>query len=114
MTVFLWLAANVDTARGLLGTELAALVGESYDRAYGDMVRVQQLTELEEVIAYSKADTICEHWDWPFLIICIYLWDLGLSTLILAKSHCTMLSKHDLKEICVRRLLYSEDLMPQA
>lgn len=44
-------------ARELLGTELAALVGESYDRAYGDMVRVQQLTELEEVIAYTQADT---------------------------------------------------------
>lgn len=43
-------------ARELLGTELAALVGESYDRAYGDMVRVQQLTELEEVIRYSQLD----------------------------------------------------------
>lgn len=51
------LAASVSTARELLGTELAALVGESYDRAYGDMVRVQQLTELEEVIAYTLADT---------------------------------------------------------
>ena len=48
----------MNTARELLGTELAALVGESYDRAYGDMVRVQQLTELEEVIAYSQAHTI--------------------------------------------------------
>ena len=42
-----------ERARGLLGTELSALVGESYERAYGAMVRVQQLTELEEVIAYS-------------------------------------------------------------
>lgn len=30
---------HVDRARELLGTELAALVGESYERAYGDMVR---------------------------------------------------------------------------
>lgn len=52
-------AAMVSTARELLGTELAALVGESYDRAYGDMVRVQQLTELEEVIAYTQAHTSC-------------------------------------------------------
>ena len=36
-------------------TDLAALVGESYERAYTDMVRVQQLTELEEVIAYKGA-----------------------------------------------------------
>ena len=39
--------------------ELAALVGESYERAYGDMVRVQQLTELEEVIGYSTALAVC-------------------------------------------------------
>lgn len=54
------LAANVDHARELLGTELSALVGESYDRAYGDMVRVQQLTELEEVIRYSQLHNDCE------------------------------------------------------
>ena len=47
----------MDKARELLGTELAALVGESYERAYGDMVRVQQLTELEEVINYTQAHT---------------------------------------------------------
>ena len=50
---------NVERARELLGVELAALVGESYERAYGDMVRVQQLTELEEVIGYSNALTLC-------------------------------------------------------
>lgn len=47
----------VERSRDLLGTELAALVGESYERAYGDMVRVQQLTELEEVIAYSQGES---------------------------------------------------------
>ena len=50
-------AVHVDKARELLGTELAALVGESYERAYGDMVRVQQLTELEEVMQYTQAHT---------------------------------------------------------
>lgn len=49
------IAVHVERARELLGVELAALVGESYERAYGDMVRVQQLTELEEVITFSNA-----------------------------------------------------------
>ena len=49
----------MERARELLGVELAALVGESYERAYGDMVRVQQLTELEEVIGYSNALALC-------------------------------------------------------
>ena len=52
------LAVHVEHARELLGSELAALVGESYERAYPDMVRVQQLTELEEVIDYSQAEAI--------------------------------------------------------
>lgn len=42
----------VERARRCLATELAALVLESYDRAYSNMVRVQQLSELEEVIEY--------------------------------------------------------------
>ena len=42
-----------------MSTELAALVGESYERAYSDMVRVQQLTELEEVIDYKEAMARC-------------------------------------------------------
>ncbi|CAI9104219.1 OLC1v1002849C2 [Oldenlandia corymbosa var. corymbosa] len=42
----------VERARKCLATELAALVLESYDRAYSNMVRVQQLSELEEVIEY--------------------------------------------------------------
>lgn len=42
----------VEGARDALVTDLAALVGESYERAYGDMVRVQQLSELEECIEY--------------------------------------------------------------
>lgn len=47
---------HVDRARELLGTELAALVGESYERAYGDIVRIQQLTELEEVIEWRTCE----------------------------------------------------------
>lgn len=42
----------VERARKCLATEVAALVLESYDRAYNNMVRIQQLSELEEVIDY--------------------------------------------------------------
>ncbi|BBN14806.1 serine/threonine-protein kinase mTOR [Marchantia polymorpha subsp. ruderalis] len=42
----------IENARNCLATELAALVLESYDRAYSNMVRVQQLAELEEVIDF--------------------------------------------------------------
>ncbi len=37
-----------------MSTDLAALVGESYERAYTDMVRVQQLTELVVVTHYMR------------------------------------------------------------
>lgn len=43
----------IDTARDLLDTELTAMVGESYQRAYNSMVAVQMLAELEEVIQYK-------------------------------------------------------------
>jgi FKBP12-rapamycin complex-associated protein len=46
----------VERARDLLGTDLAALVGESYERAYADMLRVQQLTELEEILAVKREE----------------------------------------------------------
>ncbi|KAL8541637.1 hypothetical protein ACS0TY_002778 [Phlomoides rotata] len=42
----------VERARKCLATEVAALVLESYERAYSNMVRIQQLSELEEVIEY--------------------------------------------------------------
>ena len=35
---------------------MSALVGESYERAYADMVRVQQLTELEEIVIVKAAE----------------------------------------------------------
>ncbi|XP_027362305.1 serine/threonine-protein kinase TOR isoform X2 [Abrus precatorius] len=46
----------VERARKCLATELAALVLESYERAYSNMVRVQQLAELEERIQGAKSN----------------------------------------------------------
>lgn len=43
----------IDQTRLLLDTELTAMAGESYERAYGAMVCVQMLAELEEVIQYK-------------------------------------------------------------
>ncbi|XP_044740220.1 serine/threonine-protein kinase Tor [Chrysoperla carnea] len=43
----------INTARDLLDTELTAMASESYQRAYGAMVYVQMLAELEEVIQYK-------------------------------------------------------------
>lgn len=43
----------IDKARDLIDTELTALSGESYNRAYNAMVQVQMLTELEEAIQYK-------------------------------------------------------------
>ena len=40
----------INDARDILDTELSALVGESYSRAYGVMVSIQLLSELEEII----------------------------------------------------------------
>ncbi|KAF1987263.1 phosphatidylinositol 3-kinase tor2 [Aulographum hederae CBS 113979] len=45
---------HIDTARGLLETELTALLSESYDRAYLQILRVQMLAELEEIIEYKQ------------------------------------------------------------
>lgn len=47
---------HVEAAREALASELATLAGESYERAYGGMVRAQQLTELDEVMIYAAAD----------------------------------------------------------
>ncbi|XP_004346781.2 TOR pathway phosphatidylinositol 3-kinase TorA [Capsaspora owczarzaki ATCC 30864] len=43
----------ITVTRDLLDTELTALAGESYNRAYGVVVRVQMLAELEEVMQYK-------------------------------------------------------------
>ncbi|XP_035228341.1 serine/threonine-protein kinase mTOR-like [Stegodyphus dumicola] len=56
----------IDKARDLLDTELTALAGESYSRAYGAMVHVQMMSELEEVIQYKlipeRRDAIKQKW----------------------------------------------------
>ncbi|KYQ91695.1 protein kinase [Tieghemostelium lacteum] len=44
----------IEHARQLVDTELTALLGESYNRAYKVVVRLQQLSELEEIIEYKK------------------------------------------------------------
>jgi FKBP12-rapamycin complex-associated protein len=40
----------VDATRELLGVQLPALVGESYQRAYDVFVSVQELAEIEDII----------------------------------------------------------------
>lgn len=45
---------HIFTARDLLVTEMSALVNESYNRAYGVVVRTQMVAELEEVIQYKR------------------------------------------------------------
>lgn len=44
----------IEQAREALDTELSALVSESYNRAYQQVVRVQMLAELEELIVYKQ------------------------------------------------------------
>ncbi|GMM52375.1 phosphatidylinositol kinase-related protein kinase [Starmerella bacillaris] len=51
---------QVCKARDQLLPELSALVSESYSRAYGVCVRVQMLSELEEVMAYMKLGDFAE------------------------------------------------------
>ncbi|KAF2153226.1 TOR1 phosphatidylinositol 3-kinase [Myriangium duriaei CBS 260.36] len=47
--------AYIARAREGLDTELSALLGESYTRAYSVIVRVQMLAELEEIIVYKQS-----------------------------------------------------------
>jgi len=47
---------HIERAREGLDTELSALLGESYTRAYSVVVRVQMLAELEEIITYKKSN----------------------------------------------------------
>jgi len=47
-------SVHIGSARDKLDGELCALLGESYTRAYGTVVRVQMLAELEEIITYKK------------------------------------------------------------
>ena len=50
----------IERARDGLDGELCALLGESYNRAYSVVVRVQMLAELEEIITYKKSDNYPE------------------------------------------------------
>ena len=45
----------IEKARDDLDKELYAMLNESYTRAYGVVVRVQMLAELEEIITYKKS-----------------------------------------------------------
>ncbi|KAI8799565.1 hypothetical protein BJ742DRAFT_749830 [Cladochytrium replicatum] len=43
--------------RNLLDKELVALLGESYERAYAVVVRVQMLAELEQIVIYKRTNS---------------------------------------------------------
>ena len=45
----------IGKARKAVNSELTAIIGESYNRAYNVVVRTQMLTELEEIITYKKS-----------------------------------------------------------
>ena len=47
-------SVHIEKARDDLDKELYAMLNESYTRAYGVVVRVQMLAELEEIITYKK------------------------------------------------------------
>jgi FKBP12-rapamycin complex-associated protein len=50
----------ITSTREFLDTELIAMISESYNRAYRTIVRVQMLSELEEVLEYKKSEKIPE------------------------------------------------------
>ena len=51
--MYLFIEQCIDKARDMMDTDLTAMAGESYQRAYGAMVNVQMLSELEEVIQFK-------------------------------------------------------------
>eukprot|EP01122_Echinamoeba_exundans_P010671 TRINITY_DN4046_c0_g1_i4.p1 TRINITY_DN4046_c0_g1~~TRINITY_DN4046_c0_g1_i4.p1 ORF type:complete len:2948 (+),score=528.09 TRINITY_DN4046_c0_g1_i4:172-9015(+) len=53
----------INNCRDLLDTELTALFGESYQRAYTALIRAQQLAEMEEIIEYKQKTTDPERRD---------------------------------------------------
>lgn len=66
----------IELTRELLDTELMALVGESYNRAYSVVVRIQMLAELDEIILYKqyydapeKQSLIRKSWTTRFLFL---------------------------------------------
>lgn len=63
----------IDLSRDLIDNELTTMASESYQRAYGAMVHVQMLSELEEVMQYKlvpeRRETLKEMW-WQRLQCC--------------------------------------------
>lgn len=51
---------HIFKARDLLVTEISALINESYNRAYGVVVRTQMIAELEEIIQYKKLSQLSD------------------------------------------------------
>ncbi|KAG9127299.1 phosphatidylinositol kinase- protein kinase tor1 [Ceratobasidium sp. 392] len=47
-------AKHIATARDLLDPEMTNLAGESYQRSYSVIIRIQMLSELEEIIRYKQ------------------------------------------------------------
>lgn len=70
----------VDEARGHLSGDLAVLAGESYDRAYENMVMAQQLTELEEVIQYVVAQEQGQQGKHTFTLWVVFCWSRTFRT----------------------------------
>ena len=61
---------HIEIARQPLDTEMSALLSESYTRAYGVVVRLQMLAELDEMLIYKQSSddpvkqaTMRETWD---------------------------------------------------
>eukprot|EP01155_Anaeramoeba_flamelloides_P051694 Anaeramoba_flamelloidesc42493_g4_i1.p1 GENE.c42493_g4_i1~~c42493_g4_i1.p1 ORF type:complete len:427 (-),score=104.54 c42493_g4_i1:10-1206(-) len=48
---------SINNARKIVSINLTGLINESYSRAYREIVKAQQLVELEEIIEFKKLDT---------------------------------------------------------
>lgn len=48
-------AEHIDVARRLVHQQLATVLPEGYGRAYPHIVRLQQLSELEEIVMYKTS-----------------------------------------------------------
>eukprot|EP01129_Flabellula_baltica_P009387 TRINITY_DN3829_c0_g1_i1.p1 TRINITY_DN3829_c0_g1~~TRINITY_DN3829_c0_g1_i1.p1 ORF type:complete len:2225 (-),score=435.29 TRINITY_DN3829_c0_g1_i1:13-6618(-) len=46
---------SVNAVRGMLDSELRVVIGESYQRAYSNLILLQQLSEMEEIKIYKSA-----------------------------------------------------------
>ena len=46
----------INKSREFIDSELSSLVGESYNRAYDDLILAQQMTELEEIIEINTCN----------------------------------------------------------